>query len=200
MTGLRCQRKSSLRRQLSQEPTSCVIQALVCPATLRLAAGTAALKDASRRASARWPRKNEAILDRGDPRCLGMFRPGRENGTRPNQKTSIVVIGWRTLQQPPTEAANMCLLPTTSAACDDQRLGGRIQVCLVFVSQGWGSVHAVEDHLRSSAFHRRSSAVEILLWPQRPPRKTEPRMNADERRLVRAVHIVLPRNRAPRHL
>src|SRR5580658_1140172 len=51
------------------------------PAVLRLAAGATALKDASRRASARWPRKNEAILDRGDVRRLAMFRPGRENGT-----------------------------------------------------------------------------------------------------------------------
>src|SRR5450432_3470986 len=51
------------------------------PAVLRLATGAAAVKDASRRASARWPRKNEAILDRGDARCPGMFRPGRENGT-----------------------------------------------------------------------------------------------------------------------
>src|SRR5580700_11444855 len=51
------------------------------PAVRRLAAGATALKDASRRASARWPRKNEAILDRGDARCLAMFRPGRENGT-----------------------------------------------------------------------------------------------------------------------
>jgi hypothetical protein len=34
----------------------------------------------------------------------------------------------------------MRLLPVTLAACDDLPIGGRIQVCLVFVSQGWGSV------------------------------------------------------------
>src|ERR1019366_581069 len=55
---------------------------LAHPAVPRLAASAAALKDASRRASARWPRKNEAILDRGGARCLGVFRPGRENGTQ----------------------------------------------------------------------------------------------------------------------
>src|ERR1019366_9058167 len=54
---------------------------LAHPAVPRLAARGAALKEPSRRASARWPRKNEAILDRGGARCLGMFRPGRENGT-----------------------------------------------------------------------------------------------------------------------
>jgi hypothetical protein len=59
------------------------------PAVLRLAAGTAALKDASRRAIARWPRKNEAILDRGGPRCLGMLRPGRENGTPAEPENAV---------------------------------------------------------------------------------------------------------------
>jgi hypothetical protein len=43
--------------------------------------GATAVKDASRRANARWPHKNEAILDRGGTHCPGMFRPGRENGS-----------------------------------------------------------------------------------------------------------------------
>src|ERR1019366_5110638 len=72
------------------------------PVVLRLAAAAAALKDASRRASARWPRKNEAILDRGGARCLGMFRPGRENGTPAQPENVDCGAGWRTLQRPRT--------------------------------------------------------------------------------------------------
>src|ERR1700674_4465094 len=111
------------------------------PAIPRLAASAAALKDASRRARARWPRKNEAILDRGSARSPGVFRPGRENGT-------------------PAEPENIdcgCALANASTATNGEQLclvragrvcrlrlsitGGRIRVCVVFVSQGWGSVH-----------------------------------------------------------
>jgi hypothetical protein len=110
------------------------------PAIPRLAASAAALKDASRRARARWPRKNEAILDRGSARSPGVFRPGRENGT-------------------PAEPENIdcgCALANASTATNGEQLclvragrvcrlrlsitGGRIRVCVVFVSQGWGSV------------------------------------------------------------
>ena len=47
----------------------------------------AAVKDATRRARARWPAKWRAILDRGSARRPGRFRPGQENGPRPNRKT-----------------------------------------------------------------------------------------------------------------
>jgi len=104
-----------------------------------------------------------------------MFRPGRENRTRPNQKTSIVVVGWQTLQQPPAEAAIMCLLPTTLAACDDQRIGGRIQVCLISVSQGWGSLQRT---IRSSAF----IGVHPRLKSFFAPKAAQKNRTADERR------------------
>jgi len=63
------------------------------PAAVRLAAAAPALKDASCRASARWPRKNEAILDLGGARCLELFRPGRENGTPAEPENA----GWERL-------------------------------------------------------------------------------------------------------
>ena len=116
------------------------------PAIPRLAASAAALKDASRRARARWPRKNEAILDRGSARSPGVFRPGRENGT-------------------PAEPENIdcgCALANASTATNGEQLclvragrvcrlrlsitGGRIRVCVVFVSQGWGSVQGHGFH------------------------------------------------------
>src|ERR1700690_1132110 len=88
------------------------------PAVPRLAAGAAALKDASRRASARWPRKNEAIPDRGGTRCLGMFRPGRENGT-PAEPENVVFA--RRLADAWTNTAAGIFTPSprvTVAACD----------------------------------------------------------------------------------
>jgi hypothetical protein len=47
------------------------------PILMKPCAVLAPLKDASRRASARWP---AAILDRGCARRLGVVRPGRRNG------------------------------------------------------------------------------------------------------------------------
>jgi len=116
------------------------------PAGPRMAAGTAALKDASRRASARWPRKNEAILDRGGTRCLGMFRPGRENGasTEPENisrgrwlaKASVTVNGGGLF----AAAAGRVYRLWRPA---HRRQTG---VCLISVSQGWGSVQTICVH------------------------------------------------------
>jgi hypothetical protein len=111
------------------------------PAVLRLAAGAAALKDASRRASARWPRKNEAILDLGGARCLGMFRPGRENGTPAEPEN--VDHGRRFANAAASRNGGNYRVArrVEFTACSDLAVGGRIGECVVFVSQGWGSVH-----------------------------------------------------------
>ena len=47
----------------------------------------AAVKDAARRASARWPAKRRSILDRASARRPPTRRPGRGNGPQPNQET-----------------------------------------------------------------------------------------------------------------
>ena len=68
---------------------------------------------------------------------------GRDEKTapQPNQKTSIVAAGWRTLQRPRTAGIYTSTWRVAFTACGDLRIGGKIGVCLVFVSQGWGSVH-----------------------------------------------------------
>ena len=78
------------------------------PAVRRLAAETTALKDASRRAIARWPRKNEAILDRGGLRRLEMFRPGRENATLTEPENVVVA---RRLAKAGTNTSNGIFTP-----------------------------------------------------------------------------------------
>jgi hypothetical protein len=105
---------------------------LARPVVMSLATGAAALKDASRRANTRWPRKNEAILDRGGARCLGLLRPGRENGTLPNQKTSIVVAGRRKLQRSQTARIVRSSWPVAFTACGDLLNGGRILAVFSF--------------------------------------------------------------------
>jgi hypothetical protein len=60
-----------------------------------LAVGDAALKNASRRARARWPRENEAILDRGIARRQGIFRRGQENGFQAKPENVDVFAGGR---------------------------------------------------------------------------------------------------------
>jgi hypothetical protein len=111
------------------------------PTLKRLAASAAALKDASRRASARWPLKNEAILDRGGTRCLGMFRPGRENGTPAEPEN--VDCGSRPANVVATRnGGNVRIVRSVEfTACGDLAVGGRKGECVVLVSQGWGSVH-----------------------------------------------------------
>src|ERR1019366_3345115 len=108
------------------------------PAVPRLAAGAAALKDASRRASARWPRKNEAILDRGGARCLGMFRPGRENGTPAEPENVDCGAGWRTLQRPRTARIFTSSCRVAFTACGDLGNGGRILGVFSFRVSGVG--------------------------------------------------------------
>ena len=56
----------------------------------------AAVKDAARRARARWPAKRRAILDRGSARRPGRGRPGRGNGPQPNQETGLAKPPSRT--------------------------------------------------------------------------------------------------------
>jgi hypothetical protein len=111
------------------------------PAVPRLATGVAALKDASRRTSARWPRKNEAILDRGDGRCLGMVRLGRENGT-PAEPENVDGGGRLANVAATRNGGKSCVARRLEfAACGDLAVGGRIGKCVIFVSQGWGSIH-----------------------------------------------------------
>src|SRR5579863_6702748 len=119
------------------------------PAVLRLAAGATALKDASRRASARWPRKNEAILDRGDARRLAMFRPGRENGT-PAEPENIDCDRALANASATTNGAHLyVVLPGRVYRLRRRGERRRIPGCVsVFVSQGWGSVHKYPKRLR----------------------------------------------------
>src|SRR5271170_7306367 len=96
------------------------------PAVLRLATGATALKDASRRASARWPRKNEAILDRGDARCLAMFRPGRENGT-PAEPENVDCAGRLANAVATRNGGRSCVIRTVEfTACADLPVGDRL--------------------------------------------------------------------------
>ena len=114
-----------------------------CP---RLAAETAALKDASRRAIARWPRKNEAILDRGGPHCLGMFRPGRENAT-PAEPENVVCARRLTDAWTNTNGKHLyAVTPGHGCRLRWPCTEGRIWVCPIYVSQGWGSVHSSHGH------------------------------------------------------
>src|ERR1019366_6031253 len=68
---------------------------------------------------------------------------GRDEKTanRPNQKTSIVVADWRPLQRPQTARIFSSSWRVAFTACCDLAPEAESWVCLVFVSQGWGSVH-----------------------------------------------------------
>ena len=72
----------------------------------------AAVKDATRRARARWPAKRRAILDRGSARRPGEFRPGRRNGSQPNRETPQ--RGWNgsALPTPNSEEARFWKPPS----------------------------------------------------------------------------------------
>jgi hypothetical protein len=149
--------------------TSIVHQTGQPPAAPRLATDVAALKDASRRANARWPRKNEAILDRGDVRCLGMVRPGRENGT-PAEPENVDCDG-RLANAAATGTAEVCLVAWRgeSTACGDLSVGGRIGECVIFVSQGWGSVHnAAGDFTRRRHGHNSEALEKVHQLIRRP--------------------------------
>ena len=120
----------------------------------RLPAGAVALKDASRRASARWPRKDEAILDRDGPRCLGMVRPGRENGTTTEPEN---VDRGRWLANTPVTTKDERDYFVAAGPCYCLRCpgtGGKITECLIVVSQGWGSPQ----------FSDGSSVFSVPLW------------------------------------
>jgi hypothetical protein len=120
-----------------------------------MAAGAAALKDATRRASARWPRKNEAILDRGSTRCLGMFRPGRENGA--SAEPENVGCGRWLAKASVTVNGGGLFAAAAGRVYRLWRPAYRRQtgVCLIFVSQGWGSVQHIGVHPFLSLFNLR---------------------------------------------
>jgi hypothetical protein len=79
-----------------------------------------------------------------------MFRPGRENGT-PAEPENVDCD--RRLANASTTTNGGHRYATTDAAliaCGDLRTGGKIRVCLISVSRGWGSVHG--DPRRTSRF------------------------------------------------
>ena len=65
----------------------------------------AAVKDAARRARARWPAKGRATLDRGGARRPEEVRPGRRNGPQPNQETPKKAVSEGRLPTPNSEEA-----------------------------------------------------------------------------------------------
>ena len=78
---------------------------------------------------------------------------GRDEKTapQPNQKTTILVAGRRTLRRPGTAGIFKSPPWVSFTACGDMDTGGKFGECLVSVSQGWGSVQVHRRFRRSSA-------------------------------------------------
>jgi hypothetical protein len=67
-----------------------VVETLSRPACLSVAAGAAALKDAARRARARWPREAaRPSLTAAAPAAQGASGRGRKTTLQPNRKTLV---------------------------------------------------------------------------------------------------------------
>jgi hypothetical protein len=150
MIVLRKQRGYPAPWHLGPGPTSCTKQA--GPRLSRDWQRAPPPSRTLRAAQARWPRKNEAILDRGNARCLGMFRPGRENGI-PAEPENVDCSGQSANAAATRNGGNSCVARRVQfTACGDLAAGGKIGECVIFVSQGWGSVQNYLRSLRSFAY------------------------------------------------